>query len=86
VTRQTEFEFKKWYSQVSVVFSLTVSEVVRGVFPHIETTSSFVMLGLISETRRAWHEEKTRIRTAKRNRQMILFLSISFISFLFEFL
>jgi hypothetical protein len=50
VTQQTELEFKKWYSQVSVVLSLTVLEVIKGVFPHKETTSSFVMLGLISET------------------------------------
>jgi hypothetical protein len=78
VIQQAELELKKWYSHVSIVFSLTVLEVMRLVFPHKEATSSFVMLGLMSETRRGWHEEKTRIRTAKRNRQMILFLSISF--------
>ena len=32
----------------------------RGVFPHKEATSSLVMFGLMSETRRGWHEEKTR--------------------------
>jgi hypothetical protein len=42
------------------------------------------MFSLISETWRGWHEEKARIKTAKRNNQMILFLSISSPLFFFE--
>jgi len=68
----------------------------RFVGPHKEITFSFVMAGLISEILREWHEEETRIRTTKRNRQMIFFFSISyhflatiycynFIQFLFSF-
>jgi hypothetical protein len=51
--------------------------VIRFVGPHKEITFSFVMAGLTSEILREWHEEKTRVRNRKRNRQTIFFFSIS---------
>jgi hypothetical protein len=73
-----ELEEAKWYSHISRLVPLRFLWEIRFVSPHKEITCSFLIPCLISEARREWHEEKTRMRTTKTNRQMIFFFSISF--------